>query len=111
MPVSDRMRHRSGYFEVNGWKTQELVTINIAITLRSQNIHSNCDSIKRLKDLTPYQSWLLDPEAFDYNHFESNWLIDANHPLILKGLKSINEIKRRCCFKAKLQPQTSRNLF
>jgi len=46
-----------------------------------------------MPELTSYESWLIEPESFDYSEFDPRWLKDAEkRPMLLKRYKKVPDI-------------------
>jgi hypothetical protein len=82
-----------GFYEEDGRKYTDYSIYNFCIIVHKFGIDPQSDPLKPLKNLTLFQQWLLDPKNFDYDKFEVEWLLNANNPNILLGMKGIPKIK------------------
>jgi hypothetical protein len=82
-----------GFYEQDGRKYTDYTVYNFCIIVHKFGIDPQSDALKPLKNLTLFQQWLLAPKNFDYDNFEVEWLLNANNPNILFGMKGIPKIK------------------
>lgn len=92
--VSEQQRHNTadGYFHQDGKKFLNPAIYNLAVVVHRFNIPYDDPNLQGLKGLTPFQSWLLYPEHFDYKKFDVLWIKDVNEKYILPKLKGISPI-------------------
>ena len=65
----------------------DIVFFNYIFIIYKLNIDFERPELKVLNGLNHFESWLLNPMKFDYQHFEAIWLTDLNTPTILDRLK------------------------
>ena len=68
--------------------------INFINQVYVNNIQLNKAQLKKFSNLGPFESWALNPHKFDYQTFDTDWLIAVNRDYILKKLALIPAIKQ-----------------
>jgi len=94
MYVSEQQRHNTadGYFHRDGKKFFNPAIYNLAVLVHRFKIPYDDTALQGLNGLTPFQTWLLYPENFDYKKFEVLWLKNVHGKYILSKIKSISPI-------------------
>jgi len=49
--------------------------------------------LKLFTSLNDFETWLLNPNNFDYNKFDAKWLIDIHDTIIIPRLENNENIK------------------
>jgi hypothetical protein len=95
----ERINHSKGYgvtFINNNidYSKLDYVFFNFALLVHFKNIVLSEVQREKLKDLSNFENWLLDPHQFDYSLFNIYWLTSIRRKSIfLNKIKSIQEIK------------------
>lgn len=71
----------------------DLVFINYIFVIYRLKIDFNRSELKSFTNLNDFETWLLNPIAFDYEKFKAIWLIDIHDPVILNRIKNIEQIR------------------
>jgi hypothetical protein len=71
----------------------DLVFIHYAYLIYKLNIDFNRSELKSLKNLNDFETWLINPLAFDYNKFDAKWLTDLDDAIFINKFKNIPKIK------------------
>lgn len=91
MYVAEQQRHNTpdGYFHQDRKKFFNPAIYNLAVIVHRFNIPNDDAALQGLNGLTPFQTWLLYPESFDYNKFEVKWLKNVQGKYLISKLKNI----------------------
>lgn len=82
--------------------------INFINHIYANDIKLNKKQFEKFTNLGPFETWALNPHAFDYQSFDTDWLIAVNNDYILQKLAAIPAIQEsleqrlRSNFNAKL---------
>lgn len=71
----------------------DLVFINFAYILYKLNIDFDRNELRSFTNLNDFETWLINPKAFDYNKFDAKWLTDINDAIFINRFKSNLKIK------------------
>ncbi len=71
----------------------DFVFIHFAYILYKLNIDFDRCELKSITNLNDFETWLINPPAFDYNKFDAKWLTDLEDTIFLNGFKSNLKIK------------------
>lgn len=74
-------------------KLTDDVFIAFIYDLYGSSIEFTDERVLSIKAKNSFEKWILNPFDYDYTKFNSLWLIDVNHPVILEKLREIIEIK------------------
>lgn len=86
--------HKGGRaFTYGKLKLTDLVFINYIAAIYKRQIDFNSPELKLITNTTSFESWLLNPEAFDYTNFQAKWLVDVDRDYMLARLRNIPAIK------------------
>jgi hypothetical protein len=87
--------HKGGrVYKYGKLELTDLVFINYIATIYKRNIGFDRNELKLVTNVNPFESWLLDPEHFDYANFEAKWLTDIQSEYMLDRLRSVPAIKK-----------------
>ena len=76
------------------WTNLDFVFFNFALLVHAKKITLSDFQREKLKDLSDYEKWLLDPLKFDYSRFNVCWMSSIHRKSIfLNELKEIEQIK------------------
>lgn len=70
------------------------VFIYFAYILYKLNIDFDRSELKLFTNLNDFETWLINPPAFDYNKFDAKWLTDLDDATFINRFKSNPKIKR-----------------
>lgn len=71
----------------------DLVFLNFAYILYKLNIDFDRSELKSFKNLNDFETWLINPQSFDYNKFDAKWLTDLDDTTFINRFKNIPKIK------------------
>lgn len=71
----------------------DLVFINFAFILYKLNIDFQRSELKSFTNLNDFETWLINPPAFDYNKFDAKWLTDLDDTIFINRFKGNPKIK------------------
>jgi hypothetical protein len=71
----------------------DLVFIHFAYILYKLNIDFDRSELKSFTNLNDFETWLINPPAFDYNKFDAKWLTDLDDVLFIERFKRNTKIK------------------
>ena len=78
-----------GELKLTSW-----IYFDFILMVSKLNINIEIDSFKQLTNLNDFERWLLDPLNFDYQIFNSDWLIEiSDYPAVLNRLSDVGKIK------------------
>jgi hypothetical protein len=83
---------RGQTFKFGKQKLSDNIFINYVILVYKLGIDFEREELKIFTGLNPFESWLLNPVAYDYGNFEAKWLIDIDRSVILDRLKGNKNI-------------------
>lgn len=69
-----------------------LTMINFINQIFANDIQLNKEQLKKFTNLDPFEAWALNPHEFNYQTFDTDWLIAVNRDCILEKLALIPEI-------------------
>lgn len=68
---------------------------NYILIIYKLNIDFDRPELKIFTELNDFETWILNPEAFDYTKFDPIWLLEFNYPIVLNRLKGNQHIANR----------------
>lgn len=86
----NKQRHKSRRF--GDESLTDVLFINFVLTLYNFKADFAMKEIKSVEPNNNFESWLLDPDHFDYAKFEASWLLSSDFEVILKRMKNIQDI-------------------
>ncbi|WP_312296906.1 hypothetical protein [Chryseobacterium sp.] len=89
--VNNRIPYRD--FKLESVESINLSFLNFILLISKLKIDVELAFFEKLTGLNTFEKWLLNPKRFDYQFFDSNWLIQvAGYPNFLKRLSDIPDI-------------------
>lgn len=89
--VNNRIGYRD--FKLESLESVNLSFLNFILLISKLEIDVELVCFEKLTGLNTFEKWLLNPKRFDYQFFDSNWLIQvAEYPNFLKRLSDIPDI-------------------
>jgi hypothetical protein len=83
---------RQNSYRYGKYSLSDVVFFNYAIVIYSLKIDFNREELTKITDLNEFESWILNPNTYDYSTFNPKWLIDIKNTIILERLKNQPEI-------------------
>lgn len=74
------------------YKFTSLVFIKFALILYRKKVDRNRRELSHLTNINAFETWLVNPAAFDYSSFDAKWLIDLRGLGILEQLTEFEAI-------------------
>ncbi|MEN5085900.1 hypothetical protein ABE426_05480 [Sphingobacterium faecium] len=71
--VNNLKRFRT--FELENVQPISLIYLNFILLISKLEIDVELEYFKKLTDLNPFEHWMLNPKKFDYQFFNSEWLV------------------------------------
>lgn len=89
--------HRGkGMLIENGEPNYDMVhMINFIYQLYFRNIPFDTPVLQVFTDLPPFETWAINPENYDYEKFEPEWLLALDHDIMLRKLASFVQVGDR----------------
>jgi len=108
--VKDQLAHhpKGGYYQIGDKKSPSFIIHNLAIVVHRFGVPYDHPALSLVTDLTVYEHWLMNPEDFDYEEFDTLWLTRVTSPYFLSklkgnaGIRSALEVYLEGSFNAKL---------
>jgi hypothetical protein len=82
-----------GAFKYGKRELTDLVFIHFAYILYKMNVDFDSSALNAFSNLNDFESWLINPPAFDYNKFDAKWLTDLDDTTFINRFKSNSKIK------------------
>lgn len=71
----------------------DVVYMHFAYIIYKLKIKFDDKKLEKVKKVNQFEKWILNPFEFNYENFDSKWLLDVNYPCFLDRLMTIDDIK------------------
>ncbi|RXQ92209.1 hypothetical protein EO244_11715 [Ancylomarina salipaludis] len=82
----------NGVYKYGTLKLTDGLFIRLVYLIYKFNIDFEIEELKGFTNLNDFEKWLLNPDTFNYDDFDANWLLDCNKPMFLNRLKGNGDI-------------------
>jgi hypothetical protein len=86
----------------------DVVFMHFAYIIYKLKIIFDDKKIEKVKKVNQFEEWILNPFEFNYENFDSKWLLDVNYPCFLDSLMTIDDIKT--CLELELKENYNNDL-
>jgi len=91
--VINDLKNKQIAYKFGDLQLTDLVYINFILLIYHLNIDFEKKEFEVFTNLNPFETWLLNPQQFDYNQFDIRWLLEVkDSPVILKRFAGIEAI-------------------
>jgi hypothetical protein len=91
----------NGVYKYGNLKLTDILFIRLALIVYKYNIDFEMEDLKVVTNLNDFEKWLLNPNKFNYEDFDADWLLDCNNPIFLNRLKGDIKIAKALDLKLK----------